>query len=795
MSNLLPESQCQGGRQISILGAFRQLQQSRGQGQGLSGGETRHNQPACEGPSGQTMAPAGGQPAVDRQEMSPASAGFVPSCSAIMTDNENQRFSSDVDHSVRDDKTDREFMLAGNKEHIESNQKNGDNETNFGLSTTVKCDQIEHKFEISCLVQEESSENESHILEAISGVIHNDLNEFYLENKSVAQHEKHCPLTSNVSDTLNENHAKSTRKFDEIIDIDDKCGDEKKDICVKTNGLTNDSCSTTNSGESLTSVIMYETRRTRQGLVRTPQSTRNHRSRHRNSGVQESLVCPVCGRQVVCAGLGQFNEHVDECLHQQNNVLVTAGETGDAVHRVAGAHNVESQDAVHRVAGAHNVESQDAVHCVAGAHNVESQDAVHRVAGAHNVESQDAAGQQPAHCGHTNVDQADTNKCAGRSVFEDGTIHVSYSKSKVYNDNKNTGNYILTVDNNGGHDVESSGGLMEKYVNDDANSFSEKEGVSSIDACNGKEIYEPLELCKLNVCNYPPSANINRNTGEFLVKAKHTSDFPSSFLEERDNSLRGKTGTAPVASAHEGIQCEQNETNNFKVISGHYDIKTITGIEMSSCSTSNENKNSENVNICLQLGKKTDTEAEPLPSTSKMTDFEVQTLVQNNKTENVDLCSMSDKDSTLKVLSPESQSCFLNLSQQSLQAVDRNICIIEEKFSPDGNPAPSMAAPYSPTRPLEAPVSPVGHIEAPVSPVGYIEVPLNPREAQGNLASALQVPVRPPGSLLVCPVCNMEQRLTSLTAFNGHVDQCLSRGAISEILQQQRDQEKNGGKR
>ena len=749
MSNLLPESQCQGGRQISILGAFRQLQQSRGQGQGLSGGETRHNQPACEGPSGQTMAPAGGQPAVDRQEMSPASAGFVPSCSAIMTDNENQRFSSDVDHSVRDDKTDREFMLAGNKEHIESNQKNGDNETNFGLSTTVKCDQIEHKFEISCLVQEESSENESHILEAISGVIHNDLNEFYpAENKSVAQHEKHCPLTSNVSDTLSENHAKSTRNFDEIIDTDDKCGDGKKDICVKTNGLTNDSCSTTDSGESLTSVIMYETRRTRQGLVWTPQSTRNHRSRHRNSGVQESLVCPVCGQQVVCAGLGQFNEHVDECLHQQNNVLVTAGETGDAVHRVAGAHNVESQD---------------------------------------------AAGQQPAHCGHTNVDQADTNKCAGRSVFEDGTIHVSYSKSKVYNDNKNTGNYILTVDNNGGHDVESSGGLMEKYVNDDANSFSEKEGVSSIDACNGKEIYDTLELCKLNVCNYPPSANINRNTGEFLVKAKHTSDFPSSFLEERDNSLRGKTGTAPVASAHEGIQCEQNKTNNFKVISGHYDIKTITGIEMSSCSTSNENKNSENVNICLQLGKKTDTEAEPLPSTSKMTDFEVQTLVQNNKTENVDLCSMSDKDSTLKVLSPESQGCFLNLSQQSLQAVDRNICISEEKFSPDGNPAPSMAAPFSPTRPLEAPVSPV--IEAQLSPVGNIEAPLSPREAPGNLASALQVPVRPPGSLLVCPVCNMEQRLTSLTAFNGHVDQCLSRGAISEILQQQRDQEKNGGKR
>ncbi|XP_052280237.1 DNA polymerase kappa-like isoform X2 [Dreissena polymorpha] len=50
-------------------------------------------------------------------------------------------------------------------------------------------------------------------------------------------------------------------------------------------------------------------------------------------------------------------------------------------------------------------------------------------------------------------------------------------------------------------------------------------------------------------------------------------------------------------------------------------------------------------------------------------------------------------------------------------------------------------------------------------------------------------------SLLVCPVCCMEQRSASLDDFNGHVDQCLSRGAISDILKEQRAEEKSKHKR
>ena len=40
-------------------------------------------------------------------------------------------------------------------------------------------------------------------------------------------------------------------------------------------------------------------------------------------------------------------------------------------------------------------------------------------------------------------------------------------------------------------------------------------------------------------------------------------------------------------------------------------------------------------------------------------------------------------------------------------------------------------------------------------------------------------------SLLVCPICNIEQRVSDLNAFNNHVDSCLSRGTISEILKEQ----------
>ncbi|KAL4228127.1 hypothetical protein ACF0H5_013562 [Mactra antiquata] len=41
------------------------------------------------------------------------------------------------------------------------------------------------------------------------------------------------------------------------------------------------------------------------------------------------------------------------------------------------------------------------------------------------------------------------------------------------------------------------------------------------------------------------------------------------------------------------------------------------------------------------------------------------------------------------------------------------------------------------------------------------------------------------GSLLVCPVCNIGQRSADLHEFNVHVDTCLSRGAITELIKEQ----------
>ena len=46
-------------------------------------------------------------------------------------------------------------------------------------------------------------------------------------------------------------------------------------------------------------------------------------------------------------------------------------------------------------------------------------------------------------------------------------------------------------------------------------------------------------------------------------------------------------------------------------------------------------------------------------------------------------------------------------------------------------------------------------------------------------------------TLLVCPICNIEQRVSDLTAFNDHVDSCLSRGTISAILKEQRGDSRN----
>jgi len=48
---------------------------------------------------------------------------------------------------------------------------------------------------------------------------------------------------------------------------------------------------------------------------------------------------------------------------------------------------------------------------------------------------------------------------------------------------------------------------------------------------------------------------------------------------------------------------------------------------------------------------------------------------------------------------------------------------------------------------------------------------------------------------LVCPVCFMEQTGSSLEEFNSHVDTCLSRGIITEILREQKDTDSDRVKR
>lgn len=68
-------------------------------------------------------------------------------------------------------------------------------------------------------------------------------------------------------------------------------------------------------------------------------------------------------------------------------------------------------------------------------------------------------------------------------------------------------------------------------------------------------------------------------------------------------------------------------------------------------------------------------------------------------------------------------------------------------------------------------------------------------EAVANLSGDEEKPVERAASLLVCPVCNIEQRLSSLAEFNQHVDSCLSRGAISEILREQRENGRPQAKR
>ncbi|WAR00612.1 POLK-like protein [Mya arenaria] len=63
-------------------------------------------------------------------------------------------------------------------------------------------------------------------------------------------------------------------------------------------------------------VMVGNQRQTRSGTAGTPWAER--RRNRRNTATEQRLACPICGRTVVCTGLAQFNEHVDECLEGQS---------------------------------------------------------------------------------------------------------------------------------------------------------------------------------------------------------------------------------------------------------------------------------------------------------------------------------------------------------------------------------------------------------------------------------------------------------------------------------------------
>ncbi|OWF52703.1 DNA polymerase kappa-like isoform X2 [Mizuhopecten yessoensis] len=71
--------------------------------------------------------------------------------------------------------------------------------------------------------------------------------------------------------------------------------------------------------------------------------------------------------------------------------------------------------------------------------------------------------------------------------------------------------------------------------------------------------------------------------------------------------------------------------------------------------------------------------------------------------------------------------------------------------------------------------------------VSMVKVTSDQIQSSGtNMASISQTEVLTNTQKMVCPVCFMEQTGTSLDGFNTHVDVCLSKGTITQMLQEQR---------
>ncbi|XP_052792226.1 DNA polymerase kappa-like [Mya arenaria] len=505
-------------------------------------------------------------------------------------------------------------------------------------------------------------------------------------------------------------------------------------------------------------VMVGNQRQTRSGTAGTPWAER--RRNRRNTATEQRLACPICGRTVVCTGLAQFNEHVDECLEGQSTQPLNLDTQVSPAEKTSDTENegqLEGKNKRNKTENSENVKGkEDSTEHVkqadasrrAGSDQEKHENNVPVLFGGRGVE---------ADCHLTNGEFMESRgpNCNNENSFRMETEYIEKDRIQD-NDVK------LIVDfNDHNIDTDCEGVVL---IREEPKLTKETEHL---------DIQEPCNALKSSEMNNIRSAFIHTNmTSKFCGNDKCKSNASSNHVTNVDHES-GKEIDVLLNG-----QVSQTSDALLAVVKKFCDKSDV---ELSTSAKNCKQRYSSDPSLpCLKLYGLQDLNCEVSKGAEDKTicddeDFTLQTFNSNQINE----------DRVVKIDIRETAACtkLMKGSQASTSLYEVTCQQETEKVSCPFDKLTEASSDISSYEPEPSTSTSLHYSDIDLA---YSEKePMNSNQSALSLAPDSPPAGRPSASLLVCPVCNTEQRLPSLEAFNSHVDQCLSRGTISEILRQQ----------
>ncbi|XP_045156541.2 DNA polymerase kappa-like [Mercenaria mercenaria] len=517
-----------------------------------------------------------------------------------------------------------------------------------------------------------------------------------------------------------------------------------------------------NSDSQKNGISLYSPnlRKTRSGFIRTPVSqVKRKRKGGKTQDLTVTYVCPVCSLSILCESLNSFNEHVDTCLESGENDKHSGCDIDDLsvaknqTELDSDICNLSELTAGKRLETGGPFDTSVTSNGSLGAVTGETKGNFIRV----GLESADVE----VKCCNSAETAREDNKVSSKTGSQETELKSKIDTCLTYKDQNGIVRTCCSIDTENAVTDRTSGESLENSLCNDRNS---KELATKV---NGK-VYDKGTIMGLESNrHYHGTDCINDNNAGVDTETELEPDGVLTLVNNEGISngseLRTEGSSDYIASESDG-----NEINSDSLI-GHQQGSTFT--------TETGATKVITLDISEQKAKK------------GMNLNEIDNVNEQEVTYNT---SFSVVPISPKVI-------IKNVSEPSGNYIDKidngyyNKTVIRNLDSNLRTVEVEPDLPCSSTQAQEKPVKVKGSefiMRKKYTDLSDDIEELNEEDnSTGDQDDDDDDDGGREGSLLVCPICNVEQRSADLNEFNSHVDSCLSRGAISEILKEQKKTE------